>query len=91
MSLREQAIWESVGARFKPCLAERLRNMGLISLASEGTWGLHSKSDPRWNISGRTTWGVTGGCPPQARDAISELSAMYGDAPADLEWSFYKD
>jgi hypothetical protein len=57
----------------------------------EGSWWLESKSDPRWNCSGRAFLMFTAGMPQEVQNAIGEKKAIYGEAPADLEWGGMKD
>lgn len=49
-----------------------------------------SESDPRWKAHGQTCWAVTGGIPPEAKEAIEELKKTLGKPPKDLEYSFHK-
>ena len=56
----------------------------------EGTWYLYSKSDSKWNVSGRC---MCGGfvIPDEAKKAKEELEAKYGESPKDLELGYEKD
>ncbi len=58
---------------------------------SRGSWGISSAIDPRWNKYGTTEWACTGGICPPARNWIEEAKALYGEAPTDLSYSFYKE
>lgn len=55
-----------------------------------GYWRLTSKSDPRWNSSGR---GMVGGfsVPKECRAKIEELEVTLGEIPDDLTFSCMKD
>lgn len=57
----------------------------------KGSWWLISKSDPRWDANGETTWLVSAGVCPEADAKIKELKAKYGDPPDDIEYGFMKD
>lgn len=58
-----------------------------------GSWGFHSKKDPRWEVHGRGSGFVMGGMDavPEAREKFDELKKKYGNPPDDLEYSFWKD
>lgn len=57
-----------------------------------GSWYLSSKTDERWNHSGRTTVLLfSGGPPEEVKSKIEELKNKLGDPPADLEWGGMKD
>ena len=56
-----------------------------------GSWGLSSKSDPRWNASGRGYGLVSTGGPSEIKEKIEELTKKYGEPPEDLTSSFMKD
>ena len=58
----------------------------------EGTWGIHCKSDRRWDGSGRTKWLVTAGMPPEAKAHLESKEKELGiKPPEDTEYSFWKD
>lgn len=67
-------------------------SMGFSSFQEDGNggWSLSSKTDPRWNVSGR---GFVGGfdMPEECKEAIKKLLFELGDPPEDLEWSYMKD
>jgi hypothetical protein len=66
--------------------------MGLIPLLKPGTWYIVSKSDPRWQASGRSE--MVGGfaMPDECREAINKKKRELGtDPPKDLEWGYMKD
>lgn len=55
-----------------------------------GTWWLQSKSDSRWDTSGRA--GVGGfSIPTECQIELDRLKAKYGEPPEDLEWGYEKD
>lgn len=65
--------------------------MGLFSNVPNGTWWLRSRSDPRWNMSGK---GIVGGLavPSGAKRAIEEKRKELGEEPPDdLEFNYMKD
>jgi len=64
--------------------------MGMIKPTSEGSWWLHSKKDPRWNVSGRAMVGSFMR-PSECDNKIEELKKELGDPPDDLEWGYMKD
>jgi hypothetical protein len=64
--------------------------MGVFSL-KPASWCIDSKSDPRWDSSGRTEWLVCFGLCPEAEAAIEELKKQYGEPPVDLEYAIMKD
>lgn len=56
-----------------------------------GSWSVSSKEDPRFNLSGQ---GLVGGfmLPDDAAQAIKQKSLELGvEAPADLEYWYFKD
>ncbi len=56
-----------------------------------GTWTLSSKTDPRFNMSGRA---LVGGfqCPQEAEDAMEAKARELGEpVPKDLMFSYMKD
>jgi hypothetical protein len=57
----------------------------------KGTWAVSSKTDTRWNASGRAHGLVCMGGPQDMYTWIEECKTKYGDAPADLTTSFMKD
>lgn len=57
----------------------------------QGTWIVRSKSDPRWNCSGRALLLVTAGEPPEAKAKLADLGRQYGQPPEDLTFSCMKD
>lgn len=67
-------------------------NMGLLGgTIKEGSWWLNSKSDPRWNVEGRSSY--VGGLvmPSDCESKIEELKKELGEPPDDLEWGYMKD
>lgn len=56
-----------------------------------GTWSVYSKSDSRWNKSGRASGLVCTGGPQKMKDWIKECKEKYGDPPEDATMSFMKD
>ena len=60
-------------------------------MMAEGSWNVWSKSDPRWDGSGR---GVVG-CfelPAEAAAYIEQVKAKLNEKPpADLTYSYHKD
>lgn len=56
----------------------------------DGTWGFSSKSDSRWNCTGRAFWD-TMSMAPEAHTKLELLKARFGEPPADLHYSFWKD
>jgi hypothetical protein len=65
--------------------------MGMFKMGGMGTWEVSSKSDPRWNKSGRAVGSVVCGGPQEMQDWIDECKKKYGDPPADAEKWFHKD
>ncbi|WP_157654474.1 hypothetical protein [Burkholderia ubonensis] len=67
--------------------------MGLLSdvLSRPGSWWISSKSDPRWNESGRVETVSILSMPKEVKNAKRRLSRRLGAAPADLEWGVMKD
>lgn len=64
--------------------------MGLFRPVCEGSWWLQSKSDPRWNASGRAA--VGGFVMPEAcKQKLEELKRRFGEPPRDLKWGYMKD
>ncbi len=63
---------------------------GIAAGVREGTWWLHSKSDPRWNAEGQS---VVGGLemPDECRQKMEELKKTLGNPPRDLEFGYMKD
>ncbi len=56
-----------------------------------GTWWVSSKSDPRWDASGRCAMLVSGGRPKEVDEHIEAKRALLGDPPDDLECGAMKD
>lgn len=56
-----------------------------------GTWTVESKTDPRWNKSGRGEGLATTGGPQEMKDWIAQCRAEFGEPPADATQSFWKD
>jgi hypothetical protein len=56
-----------------------------------GTWWVHSKSDPRWNKSGRAEGFAMCGGPKEMQDWIEECKKKYGEPPEDATMEFWKD
>ncbi|MBA7604556.1 hypothetical protein ES703_11681 [subsurface metagenome] len=56
-----------------------------------GTWWVHSKSDPRWNKSGRAEGLCCTGGPQEMQDWIDECKRQYGEPPKDAKMGFMKD
>lgn len=57
----------------------------------KGSWWVSSKSDPRWNGSGRALVGSFM-MPQEAKDHIEAKKRELGtDPPADCEWGYDKD
>jgi hypothetical protein len=56
-----------------------------------GAWWISSKSDPRWNVSGRSklvdgVWGCV-----EMDKALKKLEKKYGEYPEDLVQGCMKD
>jgi len=64
--------------------------MAMFKPVREGSWFLHSETDPKWNKQGS---GFVGGfvMPEEVSLAIERLEKLYGDQPEDLEWGYMKD
>lgn len=56
-----------------------------------GWWCVSSKSDPRWNKSGKGLGLVCTGGPQEMKDWIKECLEKYGDPPKDCYQEFWKD
>jgi hypothetical protein len=56
-----------------------------------GTWTVSSKSDPRWNNSGRASGFAMDGGPQEMKDWIKQCKKNFGEPPADALQSFFKD
>lgn len=56
-----------------------------------GTWWVSSKSDPRWDKSGRASGLVCCGGPNEMTDWIEECTKKYGPPPEDARMGFMKD
>jgi len=56
-----------------------------------GCWWTESKSDPRWNMSGRAE--SCGGfvMPEDCERAIDAKASEIGEPPSDLTWNYMKD
>lgn len=57
------------------------------------TFTFESKTDPRWNFSGRGNGIVSrgkDGC-PEAVAKVKELEDQFGEIPDDLTYSYWKD
>ena len=54
-----------------------------------GSWYLHSKKDPRWNVNGT---GSVGGfvMSAECEAKLEELKKLYGEMPDDLEHGYMK-
>ena len=64
---------------------------GAFGWVRSGTWSVSSKSDPRWNGSGRAN---VGGFmkPPEVDTHIDAMRYRLGEEPpGDLEWGYMKD
>lgn len=61
-----------------------------MKLTTLGTWWIQSKSDPRWNISGRSEVGLMT-MPQEARALFEKMKELYGEPPDDLEQDYMKD
>ena len=59
--------------------------------AGTGSWSVGSKSDPRWNKSGRGFGSALLGGPKEMRDWIEKCRKKYGEPPKDASMSFWKD
>ncbi len=57
-----------------------------------GTWFFSSKTDPRWNGSGRVDdMVITAGPPQEAKDFLEAKKDEFGELPNDLTFSMLKD
>lgn len=56
-----------------------------------GTWYVKSKTDPRWNNSGRGVGFVTSGGPIELKEWLNKCRSEYGEPPADGLYGFEKD
>jgi hypothetical protein len=63
--------------------------MGMFGLR-QGTWYLYSKTDTKWNCSGRCMCGGFS-TPAEATAKLAELKKKYGAPPKDLEVGYEKD
>lgn len=70
-----------------------LSTWAYIQSPKMGSWSFSSKSDSRWNCSGRGEGFVTTGFAGAsgAREKLEELGKLYGEEPDDLAYSFWKD
>lgn len=57
----------------------------------EGSWYVHSESDPRWNKSGRGFGLVCEGGPSEMKDWIEHCKKEFGKVPDDATQGFMKD
>jgi hypothetical protein len=64
--------------------------MGMFS-AKMGTWYVESKSDPRWDKSGRGYGLVSTGGPGEASDWLDYCRKQFGEPPKDTTMGFFKD
>lgn len=64
--------------------------MGMFGGLREGSWWLSSKTDKRWNCSGRDSCGGFQ-MPSECKAKVEELTKLYGTAPDDLEYGYMKD
>jgi hypothetical protein len=65
----------------------------MFRATKKGTWWFYSKSDPRWNVSGKA---LVGGflIPPEAKEVLADLRELYSKddtIPEDLEFGYRKD
>lgn len=65
--------------------------MGMFFRASEGTWWLSSKKDPRWNFTSRELVAGVFSAERKCVQKIEELKLTLGEPPEDLEYGFMKD
>jgi hypothetical protein len=65
--------------------------MGMFGGPKMGTWTVRSKTDPRWNNSGRALGLVCWGGPEEMQDWITKCKKEFGEPPEDAEMSFWKD
>jgi hypothetical protein len=57
-----------------------------------GSWFMESKSDPRWNASGRSSMVGMFQKPAEVTQKIEDLRSRLGcEPPDDLEWGYEKD
>mgnify|MGYP001595559744 CR=1 FL=1 len=59
-------------------------------MEAQGTWYLHSESDPRWNAGGTSN---VGGfvIPESCRQKLEEFTQKMGEPPEDLTWGYMKE
>lgn len=65
--------------------------MGMIKLATSGSWWIRSASDPRWNCDGHSEFVGSFLIPEECENKIEKLKKKFGDPPEDLEWGYMKD
>lgn len=65
--------------------------MGMLFGGRMGSWSVSSKSDSRWNKSGRGIGAVTSGGPQEMQDWYDKCKEKYGEPPTDLTYFFMKD
>ena len=64
----------------------------MVPFGGPGAWSLSSKSDPRWNKSGSSSFmTVTSGMCKEAKDMLELLKEAYGELPEDLTYFCCKD
>ena len=65
--------------------------MGMIKLATSGSWWIKCASDARWNCSGNSEFVGGFTIPEECERKIEKLKQKLGDPPEDLEWGYMKD
>ncbi len=65
--------------------------MTFLNFSSSGSWALSSKSNPKWNCSGTTSFCDGFTMPDECKAKITQLTKTLGKPPKDLEWSYMKD
>ena len=62
----------------------------MTNIVRKGSWYMRSKSDPRWNCSGKD---YVGGfdLPLGMQKKLKELTESYGSQPSDLTWHYNYD
>ena len=55
-----------------------------------GSWWTVSKTDPRWNMSGRASVGGFE-MPRECKERIALMETKFGPPPEDLTWEYMKD
>lgn len=62
----------------------------MYNRVKKGSWYMKSKSDPRWNCSGKEF--VGGFALPLGMQAkLKEFTTKYGEQPVDLVWHYEYD